>query len=141
MCQDNKRIFDSLIAEDYFSEGEECTCADVLDSGVGVTALEANGIEPCEEIVVGKLKHFLVHEAVSSLYDAEYNIILFGFALEEKDDVDYGVDDEAHFLVALQEGLLGFYSFEQLDEPNDLDKDSENITLHSLQLTNLQVVG
>lgn len=132
MRQDDKGIFDALIAEDNFGKGKECTCAYILDCGARLAALEANRVEPCEEVVVGKLKHFLVHQTVGSLDDAQYNIIFFRLALEEKYDVDGGVDDGAHFLVPLQKGLLGFYSFQQFDKPDDLDKDGQNGALNSL---------
>lgn len=53
-----------------FCECEQGAGTDVLDDGVGKAAVEADGVDACEQGVVCVLEHVAVDETVGGLYDS-----------------------------------------------------------------------
>ena len=98
LVEDGGRVLYFIGGENDLGECEESTNTDVVDDGTGGAALEADGVDPGEDVVVDVLKEVGVDEAEGRLDDPQNHIRLLVLALEEEDYVNDVVHNVSQLL-------------------------------------------
>lgn len=145
MSQNGLGIFDFITNEDDLSESAQSTCTDILDDRIRVTALETDRIDSYDNVIVHILEYLRIYETEGSLYNSEHHVIIFVFVFQQKNDIDYVVEDVAHLLtiqIFSEEFILRFDLFllHDFDKRDYLCENAKNEGVHSFQIYDMQQV-